>query len=97
MSPSTPSSNDAAIPKHARKELLKSNIRSMMQKASLDRLEERRTIEEDLKRISSLEVLDPEMERIEREKRQEMKKAKEALEEIEEDLDEEFERILSSI
>ena len=95
MSPSNSTNGNTAIPKHARKELLKSNIRSMMQKASLDRLEERRTIEEDLKRISSLEVLDPEMERLERERRQQMRKAKEDLLAIEEDLDEEFEKILS--
>jgi hypothetical protein len=69
----------------------------MMQKARIDRIEERRSIEDDLRRISSLEVVDPEIERIERERRQEIKKAREALLEIEEDLDEEFERIISSI
>ncbi len=97
MTPSTSSRAQNPIPRSARKELLQSNIRSMMQKANIERLEERRSIEEDLRRISSLEVLDPEVERIEREKRQEKKKAKEVLEEIEEDLDIEFERMLSNL
>jgi hypothetical protein len=97
MPSNTPSRHPQVIPRNARKELLKSNIRSMMEKASIDRMEERRSIEEDLKRISSIEVIDPEMEKIEREKRIEIKKARETLLEVEEDIDEEFEKILSSI
>ncbi len=86
-----------AVPKGARKELLRSNIRSIMERASLDRFRERKIIEEDLKRITSIDVIDPDMDRIEREQRLKIERAKEELIAIEEEMEKEFERILSGL
>ena len=85
------------VPIGARKELLRSNIRSIMERASLDRFRERETIEKDLQRITSIDVIDPEIDRIEREQRLRIEKAKEELIEIEEEMEKEFERILSGL
>ncbi len=85
------------IPVKERKELLKGNIRSIIERSSLTRLEERKNIEESLQRISSIEIVDPEIEKIEREQREKIRKAKAALKEIEDSMEAEAEKILSDI
>lgn len=85
------------IPVKERKELLKGNIRSIIERSSLTRLEERKNIEESLQRISSIEIVDPEIEKIEREQREKIRKAQAALKEAEDNMEAEAERILSDI
>lgn len=85
------------IPVKERKELLKDNIRSMLERTSLTKLEERKMVEESLRRISSIEIVDPEIEKLEAERIKEAARAMETLKKIEEDIEEEGERLLTDI
>jgi len=82
------------IPKNSRKELLRTNIRTLIERTSLTRLEERKTIEENLKRITSLEIMDPEIEIYERERMDRIEEAKELLREVEETIDREMQLLI---
>ena len=97
MTLKSPGKTGPKIPVKERKELLRGNIRSIIERTSLTKLEERKNIEESLRRISSIEIIDPEIERLENEQREKIRKAREALREIEEDIEEEGERILSDL
>lgn len=87
-------SDPQRIPAGERKRLLRSNIRSILETSSIDKLSERKAIEERLNKITSLKIVDPEIERIEIERRIEMEKARKNLLDIEKDIEEEAERIL---
>ena len=82
------------IPKNSRKELLRTNIRTLIERTSLTRLEERKTIEENLKRITSLEIMDPEIEIYEGERMDRIEEAKELLREVEETIDREMQLLI---
>jgi hypothetical protein len=86
-----------SVPKGMRKELLRSNIKSVMEKTTLEIQDNRSFLDQDLEDVTSVKSVDPEFGTLEQQRMDEIRKAKEELLIIEKEMKEEFERLLSQI